>query len=271
MAQRSTSSASAPGRSRSQARRRLWRRRRSRLGAWRARRGAAVDRRGMDGRGRRRRAASGPPPRPAVARVAGGCSGGLAKFRISTSWLAAASASSATRQPPAPSATTVPMGRPGGSSPPSPELIPPGRRHCRVTVLRQHLERRRGAVVAGHDRLDVAGRDGDRNAAVEVGEQDHPGGVLAGQDRCARSCRAHRSPPRPAWHGLALPASRIMVCRKGRLARPITRASTDDRARDRAPHAAAPGSASPGPRSTMAALCHCRSRAFSSLSFRFSS
>src|SRR5580692_5069995 len=55
--------------------------------------------------------------------LAGKASGGLEKFRISTSWLAPASARSTTRQPPDPSLTTVPTGSPAGNRPPSPELV----------------------------------------------------------------------------------------------------------------------------------------------------
>src|SRR6185437_12812818 len=78
--------------------------------------------------------------------LAGGVSGGLEKFRISTSWLAAASAKRATRQPPEPSGTTVPTGRPAGSIPPSPELVTwsPA---CKVTV-RDIISRRGVALLS---------------------------------------------------------------------------------------------------------------------------
>ena len=55
-----------------------------------------------------------------------------------------------------------------------------------------------GGVVAGHDRLDIGppfagrGRNGDGNAAVEVGQQDHPAGALAGEiDAPDHAARIH--------------------------------------------------------------------------------
>ncbi len=52
--------------------------------------------------------------------------------------------------------TTVPIGKARRQQPAIAGTDRPGRPACRVTVWRQHVQRRRGGVVAGHDGLDVA-------------------------------------------------------------------------------------------------------------------
>ena len=111
--------------------------------------------------------------------------------------LSVASARSAARKS-LPSPSTVPIGKPGR------QKAAVARRHDLLAGLEHDAlaatfrDAGSGRVVAGHDRLDVARLDGDGNAAVQIGEQDDPGGVLARPDRCARSCRAHRPPLRRA-------------------------------------------------------------------------
>ena len=48
--------------------------------------------------------------------------------------------------------------------------------------MREQIEQRRAGIVAGHDRLRISRLDAHRNAAVEIGEQDHPRGVIAGEE-----------------------------------------------------------------------------------------
>ena len=92
-------------------------------------------------------------------------------------------------------------------------------------ALRQRLERGRRRVVAGHDRLHVARLDRDGNAAVEIGEQDHPGRMIAGE-KDAPDHAARIDDRLAGLDACALPASRIIVSRNGRLARPMTCAVT---------------------------------------------
>jgi hypothetical protein len=66
----------------------------------------------------------------------------------------------------------------------------------------------------------LPGLDRHGNAAVQIGEQDHPGRMIAGEidapDHAARI--DHRFAGLDALR--LLPASRIIVSRNGRLARP---------------------------------------------------